>query len=205
MRQPLLLAPLALALAAGTLSAQSTPPGQAGQPARRAMPSTRATAEVSLAVPQAPGQAAGGGAATPAPPAVIRVDYGQPHLRGRRLFTDSLVPYDRPWRTGANAATTLRTDVPLTLGGAQLDAGTYVVLTLPSRTGWKLILQREGAPAEYSAANDVARVDLRTRTLPAPIESFSIWLIPSTQPGAARGELRMAWGTTELSTDWVVR
>jgi hypothetical protein len=195
MRTTFLLAPLALALATSSLSAQAAT-------ARRAMPSTRATAEVSLAVPQTPGAAP----ATPAPaPAVIRLDYGQPHLRGRALFTDSLVPYDKPWRTGANAATTLRTDVPLTLGGAQVNAGTYVVLTLPSRTGWKLILQREGAPAEYSAANDVARIDLRARTLPSPIESLSMWLIPSTQPGAARGELRMAWGTTELSTDWVVR
>ncbi|MGZ8411219.1 MAG: DUF2911 domain-containing protein, partial [Gemmatirosa sp.] len=166
MRTTLLIAPLALALAAGTLSAQA---------ARRPMPSTRATAEVSLAYPQ--GQAPEG-----ATPAVIRVDYGQPHLRGRTLFTDSLVPYDKPWRTGANAATTLRTDVPLTLGSATLPAGSYVLVTLPSRAGWKLIVQREGAPAAYDAANDVARLDLRTRTLAAPMESFSIWLIPSTQP-----------------------
>ena len=190
MRSTLLLAPLALTLAAGTLSAQAA--------TRRPAPSTRATAEVTLAVPQAQGQAP-----TNAPPAVIRVDYGQPHLRGRTMFTDSLVPYDKPWRTGANAVTTLRTDVPLVLGGATLPAATYVLYTLPSRAGWKLIVQRSaGQTAEYVATHDVARVDLRQRTLAAPIESFSIWLIPSTQPGVARGELRMAWGTTELSADW---
>ena len=38
---------------------------------------------------------------------MIRVDYGQPHLRGRKILTDSLIPYDKVWRTGANAATTL--------------------------------------------------------------------------------------------------
>ena len=190
MRPTLLLVPLSLALAVAPLGAQAV---------RRPAPSTRATAEVSLNYPQ--GQAPAG-----ATPAVIRVDYGQPHLRGRALFTDSLVPYDKPWRTGANAATTLRTDVALTLGGATLAPGTYVLYTLPSRAGWKLIVQRSaGQTADYVATHDVARVDLRQRTLASPIESFSIWLIPSTQPDASRGELRLAWGTTELSTDWSVQ
>jgi len=191
MRPTLLLAPLALTLAAGTLGAQAV---------RRPAPSTRATAEVSLTYPQ--GQAPAG-----ATPAVIRVDYGQPHLRGRAMFTDSLVPYDKPWRTGANASTTLRTDVALELGGATLPAGTYVLFTLPARAGWKLIVQRSEAQSatQYDAQFDVARVDLRQRTLASPIESLSIWLVPSTQPGAARGELRLAWGTTELSTDWTVK
>jgi len=51
----------------------------------------------------------------------------------------------------------------------------------------------------------VARVPLRAATLPTALESLTFWLIPSTQPGAARGELRFAWGRTALSTDWQVR
>ena len=165
----------------------------------RPSPSGRATSEVSLAYPQ--GQAPAG-----AQPMSIRLDYGQPHLRGRTLHTDSLVPYDKAWRTGANAPTTLKTDVDLVIGGATVPRGTYVLYTLPSRAGWKLIIQRSAnQTAEYDPAHDVARVDLRQQTLAAPIESLTMWLIPSTQPGVARGELRMAWGTTALSTDWTMK
>jgi hypothetical protein len=173
-------------------------PGQSGL---RPAPSSRGTSEVTLAVPAPPGQQGAGG-----PEFKIRLDYGQPHLRGRTLHTDDLVPYDHPWRTGANANTTLSTDVDLDLGGVALPKGKYVLFTLPGRAGWKLIVQKDvGQGGEYKVENDVARVDLRTRQLAAPLESLTMWLVPSTAPGAARGELRLAWGTTELSADWSVR
>jgi hypothetical protein len=165
----------------------------------RAAPSTRATAEVTLMPAD---REIAEGEALPK----IRIDYGQPHLRGRTLHSETLVPFDRPWRTGANEVTRLNTEVELTIGGAVLPAGSYVIFTLPSRTQWKLIIQRDaGQDAMYNPAHDVAQVDLRHRELPVPLESMSIWLIPSSTPGAQRGELRLAWGTSELSTDWSVR
>ena len=189
-----------------TACAATTRPAQA--PAQRAMqvaPSGRATAEVTLTLADSAARAA-------ARPATIRIDYGQPHLRGRALFTDSLVPYDRPWRTGANAATTLTTDVDLVVGGAPVPRGRYMLQTVPGRAGWKLLILTEppappaGAPtAPPPAPREVARVELRRTTLPAPLESLTFWLVPSTQPGPARGELRLAWGTTALATSWSVR
>jgi len=177
----------------------------AAQPARRAAPSTRATATVTLSYPRD---------STPpgAQPATIVVNYGQPHLRGRLLHTDSLVPYGQVWRTGANEATVLATGVDLTLGGQQIARGSYLVWTLPAREGWTLILQRDTShtmpPAlpRYEQANDVARIPLRTQQIPVTVESLTFWLVPSTATiGPARGELRFAWGTTLLSTEWVVR
>lgn len=174
------------------------------QAALRPAPSGRGTSEVTLTYPrdQAPPNAE---------PVTIRLDHGQPHLRGRTLHTGDLVPYDTPWRTGANASTTLTTGADLTIGGQPVPRGTYVLWTLPSRAGWKLIIQRSDAPGtmqsamQYDTANDVARIDLRQETLAAAIESLTMWLIPSTDQGPARGELRLAWGTTMLSTDWAVR
>jgi hypothetical protein len=168
----------------------------------RPAPSGRATSEVTLAYPREQGAQA----PQDTQPITIKLDYGQPHLRGRALHTDSLVPYDKPWRTGANNPTTLTTGVDLVLGGAAIPAGTYVLYTLPSKAGWKLIVQRSaGQSGDYDPANDVARVDLRRQTLAAPLESLTMWLVPSTAPGAARGELRLAWGTNLLSTDWTVK
>ena len=165
----------------------------------RPLPSGRATSEVTLQYPQdqrPPGFQ----------PLRIRVDYGQPHLRGRVLHTDSLVPYDSIWRTGANASTTLSTDVDLVLGGVNLPKGRYQLMTLPSRKGWKLIVQEDKGQlmADYSAAADIARIDLKQSTLPAPLESLTFWLIPSLV-SPPQGELRLAWGTTMLSTTWMMK
>lgn len=183
----------------GTLVSVAAPLA-AQQSALRAAPSGRATTEVTLSYPreQAPPNAQ---------PMKIRIDYGQPHLRGRTLHTDSLVPYDKPWRTGANSATTLTTDVDLVIGGAAVPKGSYVVYTLPGKAGWKLILQSSTGQSamQYDAAHDVARIDLRVTTLGTPMESLTFWLIPSREPGAPRGELRMAWGSTQLSTDWALK
>ncbi len=185
---------LALALLVGAATALPA------QGAMRATPSGRATTGVTLTFMDSAARANG-------QPAAIRIDYGQPHLRGRTLHTDSLVPYDVPWRTGANGATTLTSDVDLVIGGANVPKGTYVLQTLPSRTGWTLLIQKNvtASAMTYDPANDVARVPLRQTTLPIPLESLTMWLIPATQPGATRGELRFGWGTTALATDWSVR
>ena len=191
------------ALIAITLSATIATSVVAQGP-RRALPSGRATTEVSLTFVDSAERAA-------AQPAIIRIDYGQPHLRGRKLFTDSLVPYDKPWRTGANSATKLTTDVDLVIGGASVPKGTYVIQTLPSRAGWKLLIQKEAgqspmaAAMSYNPANDVARVDLRQTALQTPLESLTMWLVPSRQPGTPRGELVLAWAGIALATDWSVK
>lgn len=170
----------------------------------RVAPSGRATAEVTLTLVDSVARAA-------AKPSMIRIDYGQPHLRGRKLLTDSLIPYDKPWRTGANAPTTLTTDVDLVIGGKSLPKGTYVLQTLPTRAGWKLLVQKPvelppGTDAPpYDPAKDLARIDLRQSALPNPLESLTMWLIPSRQPGAPRGELILAWGNISLATDWSVK
>ena len=177
----------------------------------RASPSGRGLSEVTLALPETAPAAAGRPAAAPAAdtarPLVIRLDFGQPHLRGRTLHTDSLVPYDKPWRTGANQPTTLTTDVDLVLGGATLAKGTYLLYTLPGKAAWKLVVQRNIPPTgpTYDDRNDVARIDLRHTALAAPVESFTMWLIPSLAAGPARGELRFAWGTDQLTTTWSVK
>jgi hypothetical protein len=181
---------LACVLGASQLSAQA---------GLRAAPSAHATSEVSLT----PVEATLGSAK----PLMIRVDYGQPSLRGRALHTDSLVPYDKPWRTGANAATRLTTDVDLVLGGKTLTKGTYVLFTLPSRSGWKLIIQKDQPEPEvpYEAANDMMRIDLRHRTLTEPVETLSMWLSPALGAGPPHGELRISWGTFAVSADWSVK
>jgi len=170
----------------------------AQQPALSAQPSTRATAVVTLSPPRG---------VEGMSPARIRVDYGQPHLRGRKLHTAGLVPLDTVWRLGANEATSLETEADLVIGGQAVPKGKYTLFALPTASGWKLIVNQNTGQwgTEYNAAYDLARIDLRTRALASPVESLSIWLIPSGQRGSAEGELRIAWGDVELSTNWAAK
>jgi hypothetical protein len=167
----------------------------AQQPAYTAAPSTRATALVTLNGPR--------GANLPAQ--TIRINYGQPHLRGRTLHAAGLVPLDTVWRLGANEATELETTVDLTIGGQDVPKGKYTLFALPTASGWKLIVNKNTGQwgTDYKQEHDLVRIDLTKRTLTQPVESFSMWLVP--KQGTASGDLRFAWGTSELSTTWAAR
>src|SRR5437879_9763550 len=64
-------------------------------------------------------------------PSRIAITYGQPHARGRRV-EGGLIPLDTVWRLGANVATTLHTDVDLTLVDLKLLRGDYTLFVLYS-------------------------------------------------------------------------
>src|SRR3954471_3852557 len=66
--------------------------------------------------------------------ATFTIDYGRPLARGRVLLGD-VIPYDRVWRTGANAATQLTTSAPIAIGGLTVPAGSYTLWTLPRANG----------------------------------------------------------------------
>jgi hypothetical protein len=186
------LLPVVLAVAtAVSLSAQ--PPASL-TPA----PSGRATTVVTLNPPRGTSNAQ---------PARIRIDYGQPHLRGRTLHTDNLVPFDSVWRTGANEATEFETEVDLTLGGAAVPKGKYTLYSLPTSRGWTLIINKNTGQwgTDYDAKHDLVRIPLRLRQLRDPVESLSIALVPSGSAAPAKGQLRIVWGTVDLSTDWAVK
>ena len=186
------LLPLVLAVAT-TASLRAQPPA-AFTPA----PSGRATTVVTLNPPRGTSNAA---------PARIRIDYGQPHLRGRALHTDNLVPFDSVWRTGANEATSFETEVDVTIGGAAVPKGKYTLYSLPTSRGWTLIVNKNTGQwgTEYDAKHDLVRIPLRLRQLRDPVESLSIALVPAGSAAPAKGQLRIVWGTVDLSTDWAVK
>lgn len=184
-------------LAAAALVSLSLPAaGQQTTEGMRAALSSRATVEVGLTRTSPQGGERGG---------TIRIDYGQPHARGREVV-GNLIPFGRVWRTGANRATHLTTDVDLTIGGTHIPRGEYTLWTLAEESGSQLIVNRQTGQwgTEYDASHDLARIPLRVENAGEPVESFTIWLIPAGDR-TPRGELRMAWGTARASVDWAVR
>ena len=202
----LLVLPLIAATAAAQTPGTTAPPAQAAQAAPadpatlRVAPSGRVRTELTLSAPRVQGQ--------PAPAAQkIWIDYGQPHARGRTVL-GGLIPYDSVYRFGANAATTFHTDVDLNIGETAVPRGDYTLFLVASRTGAKLVVSRQTGQwgTMYDASRDLARIDMTTRTLAEPVESFTISLVPAaTQDGApASGRLVAAWGTAEFSVPWRV-
>jgi Protein of unknown function (DUF2911) len=143
-------------------------------------------------------------------PSRIAIAYGQPHARGRKV-EGGLIPLDTVWRFGANMATTLHTDVDLTLGDLAVPRGDYSLFVLNSRSGWQLIVNRGTGQwgTDRDPSRDLGRVALTSRALAEPEESLSIYLVPeSPRPAEGyaelRGVLRIKWGRTELSAPWRV-
>jgi len=124
--------------------------------------------------------------------AAFTVDYGRPLARGRVLL-GNVVPYDRVWRTGANAATQFTTSAPVTLAGLPVPAGTYTLWTIPRARGVELIVNRQSGQwgTRYDAAHDLGRALMAVETAAAPVEQFTISIEPA---GTRRGTLAMAWG-----------
>ena len=60
----------------------------------------------------------------------IELTYSRPSIKGRKIFGD-LVPFNKLWRTGANAATKIVFSEPVEMGGKKVDTGTYVLYTIP--------------------------------------------------------------------------
>lgn len=112
-----------------------------------------------------------------APGQRIYVDYGRPWMRGRKIM-GGLVPFNRVWRTGANAATTLVTDVDLRIGNASVPRGTYTLYTIPAPSGWTLIVNRQTGQwgTQYEPARDLVRIPMQVSTLREPVQQFTIAL-----------------------------
>jgi prepilin-type processing-associated H-X9-DG protein len=123
----------------------------------------------------------------------VWVDYGRPALRGRNVWVNGVLG-DTIWRTGANAATQLRTDADLTIGGATVPAGIYTLWTRTTPRGYELIVNKQAGQwgTEYHADRDLVRVPLREATVATPAERFTIELDPP-------GTLSLTWGTRQLS------
>jgi hypothetical protein len=135
--------------------------------------------------------------------AAVWIDYGRPAKRGRVLFGSTIAPWGEVWRTGANAATQFRTDRALEMGGVVVQPGTYTLWTIPSPTGWKLLINGETGQwgTDHHAARDLFQLDMRATVLAQPVERFTIAVTSEGQGGV----LRLQWDTTEASIPFTVR
>lgn len=134
--------------------------------------------------------------------ATVEIVYSRPFKRGRQIWGE-VVPWGKPWRTGANAATQLTTSADLVVGNAVVPAGKYTVWSLPTATGNRLIINTQTGQwgTMYDESKDLARIEMTQTATTRPVEQFTIALIPQ---GPA-GTLRLSWDDREFSVPVRIR
>jgi hypothetical protein len=120
----------------------------------------------------------------------VTIDYGRPSLKGRDMLGQAQV--GTPWRMGADASTTLKTDADLAFGSAKVPKGNYL-LTATKAAPDQWVLNVAGADR-----SKVADVPL---TLAVGTESIELFTIELTAD-KGKGKLVMRWGKSVLSADF---
>jgi Protein of unknown function (DUF2911) len=125
----------------------------------------------------------------------VAIEYGRPYVKGRAV--KDVAPFGTEWRTGADQATTLKTDKALKIGTLAVPAGTYTIYTVPGEKEWQLIVSKKtgqwGIP--YPAGQDLGRTPMKVGQASAPADQLTI----SIDPAPKASVLRVEWGTTSAS------
>lgn len=125
----------------------------------------------------------------------VEVTYSRPAKKDRTIMGD-LVPYNKLWRTGANGVTRIKFGEDVKLNGQPIAAGEYALYTVPSQTGWEIVLNKglkNWGIDGYKKEDDVLRFETEVQELPFAVESFMI-LFEDVQPTTMT--MMLAWDKT---------
>ncbi len=128
----------------------------------------------------------------------IEVKYSRPSAKGRKVFGE-LVPYNKLWRTGANAATVIRFSEPVEINGKKIDSGSYALYSIPNIDYWDVILNKgitNSGVNGYTEADDIARFKIEARRSNIKMEMFTMQF-DNVKPESC--ELNMIWEKTMIT------
>ena len=96
-----------------------------------------ATAQISTPAPSP-----GGSVSSTVGLTEVKIDYFRPGVKDRKIFGEGevLVPYGQIWRTGANAGTILTLSTDAKIGGSDVKAGEYQIVSMPGADSWDVML-----------------------------------------------------------------
>ncbi|RZV56371.1 MAG: DUF2911 domain-containing protein, partial [Flavobacteriaceae bacterium] len=132
----------------------------------------------------------------------LNVRYNRPSKRDREIF-GGLVPFNEVWRTGANEATTFKTNRELMIGNEVLSKGEYTLWTIPNDTSWQVIFNAKQYPwgvdtnmkSMREPEFDKAIINVSIQKLSTVVEQFTIAFDNSTD----NLYLTMAWDMTKIA------
>ncbi len=128
----------------------------------------------------------------------IELTYSRPGAKGRKIFGD-LVPFNKIWRTGANAATIIRFSEPVEIKGKRIDTGSYALYTIPGAESWEIILNKgikNWGVDGYKETDDVVRIKVDPIKTESKIETFTMQFT-DIKPESC--ELHIMWEKTAVA------
>ncbi|WP_321827267.1 DUF2911 domain-containing protein [Maribacter dokdonensis] len=134
----------------------------------------------------------------------VSIDYSRPSMRGRKVY-GNLVPFDKLWRTGANAYTKVSFDTDVTIGGKEVKAGTYSIFTKPGVSNWEVYIYTDivggGTPSKWEESKIAAQLTTPVYNIEMPVETFTITVDDVTSNGASIG---IIWENTYVAIPFTV-
>jgi hypothetical protein len=134
----------------------------------------------------------------------VTLEYYRPAMRGRTIFGD-LVPFDKIWRTGANARTKITFSDDVTIEGDTLKKGTYAIFTKPAADSWEVYFYTDyaggGAPRNWDDSKVALKTTAKTESMPMPVQSFTMSFDDLTDASAVIG---MLWENTYVGVKFNV-
>ena len=130
---------------------------------------------------------------------VGKVCYGRPSARDR-VVEGGLIPFDGPWRLGANEATVIHLPFPARVGGIDLEPGSYSIYAIPGELEWEFVLNRNferwGIPIDDGVRSaDIGSFTSMAGQMTEPVEQLTVsW----HADGANEGHLVLEWETTRV-------
>lgn len=127
----------------------------------------------------------------------VKIVYSQPQKNGREIF-GQLVPYGEVWRTGANEATEITITSDVMVNGKELKAGTYSIFTIPNKTSWTIIFNKDlglWGSYNYNPKRDELRFDAPVVGLNEVSEAFIIGIDPLND----KANIFLQWDKTKVA------
>lgn len=110
------------------------------------------------------------------------------------------MPYNKIWRTGANAATKIVFGEDVMVGGKALKAGTYAIYTIPKKGNWDVMFYSDmslgGDVTKYDNTKEALRVVGKNSNVSNLVETFTMQFQNMTDNTM---DLELRWENTKVT------
>lgn len=122
----------------------------------------------------------------------IKVNYGRPNVKGRKVF-DGLLKYGKVWRVGADNQTILELQGDYNIAGKGIPQGKYALYAIPAQDQWKIYLNKDvngWGQYSYKEKLNVFEFDVPVEKAPEFTETFTIGFMNAS---LNKGVLYIQW------------
>jgi len=140
----------------------------------------------------------------------VEINYSRPQTKGRKIFgegDDFLVPFGKMWRAGANAGTKVKFSDNVKVAGQDLEAGEYLLLTIPAKDEWVISFYGDlalgGNVAGFDEEKEVLRVTVKSSKLTESVGTLT-FNISEISENSTTANLELAWENTSVKVPFEV-